>query len=125
MSARSDAEAHVGKAQEFLAAARNDLEYELLNAATSSAVIAGINAKDTICLILTGRTAKADNHQEAVAELKAAGKVGAQLAPTLGRLLRLKSKSQYQASAISASDADKAAEWAQRMVDTAVLVLRS
>ena len=47
-------------------------------------------------------------YNAATSELKAAGPVGATLAPTLGRLLRLKTKSQYQSVSISASDATKA-----------------
>lgn len=66
-----------------------------MNAATSNAVIAGINAKDAICLVLTGKTSKANDHRQAVAELRKAGKIGAGLAATLDRLLKPKTKSQY------------------------------
>jgi uncharacterized protein (UPF0332 family) len=120
---RSDAEGHLRKAKEFLEAARNSLEFELHNAAASDAVVAGINAKDSICLSLAGRTNKTDDHNAGVAELKAVGKVGRDLAPTLSRLLRLKTKSQYQSIAVGAADAKKAIEWAQRMVDSAAAVL--
>ena len=80
------------KAREFLEAAELNNDVDLHNAATSNAVTSGINSKDAICLTLTGRTGKTDNHSQAVAELKATGPDGRRLAPTLDRLLRLKPK---------------------------------
>jgi hypothetical protein len=61
-------------------------------------IISAINSKDAVCLALTGRTSKGDNHADAVAELKRAGSAGADLSPTVNRLLKL-----------------KRVEWAQRM----------
>jgi uncharacterized protein (UPF0332 family) len=119
MSALNEARVHLEKAREFLAAARVNLEWEQFNAATSNAVISGINSKDAICLRLTGTTRKADGHNEAVAELKASGPVGAKLAATLSRLLKLKTKSQYQSVSVAASDANKAIEWAARLLEGA------
>jgi uncharacterized protein (UPF0332 family) len=125
MTALSDAAAHLAKAREFLEAAELTHDLELHNAATSNAVTSGINSKDAICLALTGRTGKADNHNEAVADLKAAGKAGRELATVFGRLLRLKPKSQYQAASISAADAAKSIDWATRMLDVAKVLVRS
>lgn len=119
MSAIEDARAHLTKAREFLQAAHFNLDLELFNAATSDAVVSGINSKDAICLRLTGTTKKPDNHNEAVAELKGAGPAGASLAPTLNRLLRLKTKSQYQSASVAKSDATKAVEWASRVLEVA------
>ena len=85
MSARSAAQTHVTKAREFLEAAEWNLEGELYNAAASNAVTSGINCKDAICLVLTGRSAKSDQHTAAVAELRAAlgvNAVGAVQGPT-------------------------------------------
>jgi len=123
MSALEDARAHLAKAREFLQAAQFNLDLELFNAATSDAVISGINSKDAICLRLTGTTRKADNHNEAVAELKAAGPAGAALAPTFSRLLKLKTKSQYQSASVAKADANKAIEWATRMLEGAEAVV--
>lgn len=123
MSALSEARAHLEKAREFLDAAQTSLEFEQFNAATSNAVISGINSKDAVCLKLTGRTRKTDNHADAVAELKAAGPAGAEFAPTLSRLLKLKTKSQYQSVSIAVSDANKAIEWATRLLGGAEQVL--
>lgn len=119
MSALIDARSHLQKAREFLDAAHVSLDWEQFNAATSNAVISGINSKDAICLRLTGTTKKADNHGEGVAELKAAGPVGAKLAPTLSRLLTLKTKSQYQSLSVAAGDAKKAIDWATRLLEGA------
>jgi len=123
MSALEDARAHLAKAREFLQAAQFNLDLELFNAATSDAVISGINSNDAICLRLTGTTRKADNHNEAVAELKAAGPAGAALAPTFSRLLKLKTKSQYQSASVAKADANKAIEWATRMLEGAEAVV--
>lgn len=123
MSARVEAEGHLKKAQDFLEAAQTDLDFDLLDPATSNAVLAGINAKDVICLMLTGTTKKTENHNSAVGELKTAGQAGADVVSTFQRLLKLKTKSQYQSDAVSRSDTEKAIEWAQRMVDAARVVM--
>ncbi len=52
MGAQAEWRAHLRKAREFLDAARLEAERDLYSAAASSAVLAGINAKDTICLRL-------------------------------------------------------------------------
>lgn len=119
MGARDDALNHLRKARQFLEAAGVDLDLELNDAAASSAVLAGINAKDAICLQLTGRTGKAEDHRSAVPELARAGPAGKELESTFRRLLGLKTAAQYQAGPISRTDAAKAVEWATRMVDAA------
>jgi hypothetical protein len=106
---------HLAKAREFLEAAEASRNRKLYNAATSDAIISAINSKDAICLALTGRTSKSDNHADAVPELKRAGPAGADLSPTLNRLLKLKTKSQYAPLSVAPSSANKAVEWAQRM----------
>ncbi|MEO6142946.1 MAG: hypothetical protein ABIP19_03125, partial [Dermatophilaceae bacterium] len=70
-SALTDAAAHLGKAREFLEAAELNNDRDRYNAATSNAVTSGINSKDAICLTLTGRTGKSENHAEALVELRA------------------------------------------------------
>lgn len=125
MTALSDAGIHLAKAREFLDAAEIARDLELYNAATSDAVLSGINSKDAICLLLTGRTGKGDNHLEAVAELRATGKTGADLAATLSRLIKLKTKSQYAALNVAASDAIKAIGWAGRLLDGAREIVAS
>lgn len=122
MTALADARAHLAKAREFLEAAETTNDLALFNAAASNAVTSGINSKDAICLALTGRTRKSDNHAEAIAELKGAGPAGRDSSTTLSRLLRLKAKSQYQAASVSAADAAKSIDWATRLLATAETV---
>ena len=110
------AQRHLSKAREFLEAAEASRDLELYNAATSDAVISAINSKDAICLTLTGRTNKGENHNEAVSELRRAGPAGAVLAPTLSRLFKLKTKSQYSPVSVTPSDAGRAVQWAQRLI---------
>ncbi len=117
------ARGHLAKAQEFLEEAKSALANRHPNAATSNAVIAGINAKDAICLVLVGKTAKADDHRLAVAELRKAGKIGADLASTLDRLLKPKTKSQYQSLSMVIKDAEAAVNQVARLVDEAALVV--
>lgn len=123
MSARAVAEGHLIKAKSFLEAAQTDLEFELYDPSTSNAVVAGINAKDVICLMLTGESKKTESHNTAVSELRTAGQAGADQVNNFQRLLRLKARSQYQSVAVSSGDAEKAIEWARRLVDAAQGVL--
>jgi len=125
VSALADARAHLAKAEEFLMAAELAQDMELFNAATSDAVISGINSKDAICLTVNAVTNKSDNHNEAIAELKTAGRIGVDLAPTLKRLLRLKTKSQNQTLSIARADAANAVKWAKKLYGTAQQVVTS
>ncbi|HEX9682221.1 MAG TPA: HEPN domain-containing protein [Acidimicrobiales bacterium] len=119
MTALSEARAHRRKAREFLHAAEIELDCDLFNAATSSAVTSGINAKDAICLALTGKTAKTDNHAGAIAELRRAGTATKSLATTLGRLLKLKNRAQYPTVDVARADTVKAVGWATTLVEGA------
>lgn len=123
MTAISDARAHLRKAREFLDAAEVSLDHDLFNATTSSAVTSGINSKDAICLALTGRAAKTDSHANAVSELRQAGPSAKQFATTLGRLLKLKNRSQYQTVDVARADAEKAIEWAAKLLDGATAIV--
>lgn len=116
MTSRNDAESHLAKATECLQAAELSLELSLANAACSNAITAGINARDAVCLLLVGHTRKSDNHAAAAAGLAASGAVGRELRTTFERLLRLKPRSQYQASSVSQADPQRAVDWARRMV---------
>lgn len=119
MSSRNTALAHLRKAREFVDAASSNAELGLHNAATSAAVTSGINSKDALCLVLTGRTAKSDAHSDAVKELRSAGPGMAPHAVTLGRLLKLKNRSQYDTRDVTKADARRAIEWAGRLLDAA------
>ena len=123
MSALDEARGHLTKAREFLDAAELSSDLDLRNAATSDAVISAINAKDAICLALTGRTSKSDNHSQAVEELRRSGVAGAAQATTLSRLLMLKTRSQYMSASVSAADMKKSVEWAHRLLAAAEAVV--
>lgn len=123
MSPLNEAHLHLRKAQEFLEAAKLNLEAGLHNPAASDAVLSGINSKDAICFKLVGRTGKTQNHNEAATELEKAGKRAKELAPALRRLIGLKSKSQYQTVSISPKDAANAVEWAKKLLNGAVEIV--
>lgn len=76
-------------------------------------------------LKLTGRTEKSDDHKSAVPEFRKARREAAELAPTLDRLLSLKTKSQYQSVSVSAKEARDAVKYAQKLYDGAVRILGS
>jgi cobalamin-dependent methionine synthase I len=124
LTALDEAWLQLAKAREFLDAAETSRDLGLNNAAASNSVIAAVNSKDAICLALTGRTGKSDNHTQAVEELRRSGPVGAELTSTLTRLLNLQTRSQYASRSVSAADASKAVEWASRMHTAAEGVVR-
>lgn len=124
MTALSDARAHLGKARQFLESARISQDFELYDAAASSAVVSGINSKDAICLALTGDTTRSEDHTQAVKELRQSGPAGSELASTFSRLLGLKTPAQYLTRATAQSQAEKAIEWAQRIYDAAEGVVK-
>lgn len=123
MTVLAEARAHLRKAEEFLELAELAESRDLFNGAASAAVTSGINAKDAVCLKLVGHTDKTESHSDAVVELKAAGPAAAPLATTLGRLLKLKNRSQYQPVGVARSDARKAIEWARRLYEAAVAIV--
>lgn len=125
MSALRDAEAHLAKAQEFFDAAEVALDLDLYNAATSNAVTSGINSKDAICLKLTGKAGKTENHADAVKELKQAGKDGAEVAPKLQRLLKSKTKAQYQTTTVAKREAAQSIERSKSLLEVAQRVAAS
>jgi hypothetical protein len=116
---RAEALAHHGKAREFLQAARAALDSGWNNAAASSAVTAGINAKDAISFVLAGRSAAADDHKFAVSELRALGPAGREAATALDRLLGLKDRAQYARRGVTDTEAQAAVRRATTMVDAA------
>jgi hypothetical protein len=119
MTSRVQARGHLAKAKEFLAVAQMCTTTGAPNAATSNAVLCGINAKDAICLALVGRTTKSDDHSSAVKELAAVSAAGRKLPVTLGRLLQMKTSSQYGSAAVGAADAKRAVRYAEELCEAA------
>ena len=123
MTQLKKAKLHLEKARQFLDAADLTRDMELYDAATSAAVSSSINSKDAICLSSTGVSARSDNPVMAVAELKAASKLAAELAPTFKRLLEVKAKAQYSESGVTAARAQEAVKGAHRMYEAAVRIV--
>lgn len=116
---RAQVRAYLGKAEEFLAAARGSLEAGHNLAATSLAVHAGISASDAICGARTGERAASSDHSQAVALLGQAGREGRDAARSLGRLLPLKSRAEYEPADVPRATAKRAVDQADRIVQIA------
>ena len=123
MGALEEARGHLRKAREFLEAGQVTLDLNMFDAATSNAVHSGINAKDAMCLKLTGDSGKTQNHKDAATELRKAGPKAAAVADDLKRLLTVKSKAEYQSIAVARSEAAKALERAERLYNAALEIV--
>lgn len=121
----AQAKQYLGKAEEFLASARDDLTQGRMIAATSSAVHAAINAGDVVTGIRTGKRSAGDEHIQAMEMLRASGQDGVELAKDLGRLVALKPKAEYDPADIALGTARQAVERAGRCVGIARRVLGS
>ncbi|HHC07407.1 MAG TPA: hypothetical protein ENK55_01635 [Actinobacteria bacterium] len=107
---------YVTKAEEYAAAAANELEAERSIAATSLAIHAAINAADAVCGARLGKRATGPDHDQALVLLGQAGTDGAALAKELRRLLPLKTKAEYDPDDIPLSAASRAVDRAHRCV---------
>lgn len=121
----AQARAYAGKAQEYLDAARQELEANRRIAATSLAIHAAINAADTVTGVRTGQRAAGQNHDEALALLRDAGPDGVELHTQLARFLPMKAKAEYDPDDIPRAAAGKAVERARRCVQIAQRVVAS
>ncbi|MGQ0623453.1 MAG: HEPN domain-containing protein [Sporichthyaceae bacterium] len=116
----AQARAYLAKAEEFLAAASDEVEAGRSIAATSLAIHAAINASDAVTGLRIGRRAVGPDHNQVLALLKEAGKDGAEVELNLGRLLPLKTKAEYEPDDIPTSEASRAVERAARCVAVAL-----
>jgi uncharacterized protein (UPF0332 family) len=113
-----DAIGAADKADQFLQAAKTELELGRTDVATSNAVNAGILAADAICAIEKGL--RSTKHAEAATLLASIPRDGKALSAQLSRLLAYKTKAQYSnTESISPSDAQKAVAGAERLVEKA------
>jgi hypothetical protein len=115
----AQARAYLVKAEEYLAAAEEELKSHRRIAATSLAIHAGINAGDAVTGVRLGRRAAGQDHDEVLTLLREAGSDGALVERQLVRLLPLKAKAEYDPGDIPKSTAEKAVERAGRCVDVA------
>jgi uncharacterized protein (UPF0332 family) len=111
--------AYVAKSEEYLKAAERELAERLYIAATSLAIHAAINAADAICGIRLGKRSSGQNHEEVLGLLATAGVDGKDVAKELGRLLPLKTKTEYDPEDVSKTEAGRAVERARRCVAVA------
>jgi len=107
---------YLAKAEEYLAAAENELQEQRPIAATSLAIHAAINAADAVCGVRLGKRAAGQDHDRAGELLKEAGRDGAELGKDLRRLLPMKTKAEHDPDNIPLPAASKAVERAQRCV---------
>lgn len=114
---------YLGKAEEFLAAARESLGAEHRLAATSLAVHAGISACDAICGARTGQRAAGSDHGQAASLLGKAGLEGRDAARILARLMPLKNRAEYEPADVPRATAKRAVDQAERIVQIARLVI--
>lgn len=110
---------YVGKAEEFLAAARESLDAGHSLAATSLAVHAGISAGAAICGPRTGQRAAGSDHAQAVALLNQSGREGKDAVRVLTRLMPLKNRAEYEPEDVPKATAKRAVEHAERIVQIA------
>ena len=110
---------YLGKAEEFLAVAEDCLVAARTTAATGNAIHAAINAGDVVCGALTRERAAGLDHRQVVTLLNRCGPPGPELATYLGRVLPLKTKTQYEPDDVPRGVAEKAVEWARRSVTMA------
>ncbi|MDZ7577545.1 MAG: hypothetical protein U0904_05140 [Candidatus Nanopelagicales bacterium] len=111
--------AYVGKAEEYLSAATTELDADRPIAATSLAIHVGINAADAVTGVRLGVRAAGQHHDEALRLLRSAGLDGTVVAKELGRLLPMKTRTEYEPDDIPKAYAEKAVERAMRIVDVA------
>lgn len=113
------ARAYVSKAEEFLSAAESELDADRPIAATSLAIHAGINGADAVTATRLGVRAAGQDHDDTIVLLRTAGPDGVAVAKELGRLLPMKTRTEYEPDDIPKSDAAKAVERARRVVAVA------
>lgn len=121
------AKAFLGKAEEYLASAKDNLVAERYTAAAGDAIHAGISAKDAIVTALTGATRKGKDHAAAVKELKAAlGKRADAPAAekALRELIGAKGDVEYGTGLLTVTKSEPLVRRARLLVDLAVQIVR-
>lgn len=106
--------AYAGKAEEYTAAAANELALGRFVAASSLAIHAAINAADAVCGARLGMRAAGEDHDQVLNLLRQAGPDGTKIEADLRRLLPLKTKTEYEPDDVGPSVAAKAVERAER-----------
>ena len=92
----ADARAFLGKAEEFLEAARLAVASGYRTAATGLAVHAGIAASDSVTSARLGKRSASPDHRAVMNLLSQAGDEGVVVSRALGRLFPLKNRAEYE-----------------------------
>lgn len=117
---RLEAKNSLSRAQEFLDAAKRELEFSLNNAATGNAAVSAVNSCDAICLAELGRRSASINHEDAAELLAQSIPVGRKAHSTFRRIIPLKNKAQYAANdRVTHAQARNAVRWAEKMLEFA------
>jgi hypothetical protein len=124
---RNHAKSFLKKADEYLAAAEDNLAAERHTPAAGDAIHAGISSKDAIVTMLTGSTSKGKDHATAARELKQA--LGRRPeAPTaekaLRELLSAKGEVEYGVALVTAAKAETLVRRARGLLELAVQIVR-
>lgn len=106
------------KAHQHLSTARRAFVANEYDAAVGTAAIAGIHASDAVTLWTKGMRSASASHAVAVDVLRGTA-VGSRMSDDLAELLGIKNIAQYGEVEMSAEDARRTLEAAQRMVDEA------
>ncbi len=122
--ATAQSRSYLTKAEEFLAAARSELDAGRAIAVTSLAIHAGIHAADVVTGARLGQRAAGQDHDQVLSLLRDAATDGIALAKDLVRLLPLKTKAEYAPDDIAISEAKRAVERASRCVVVARRVVQ-
>ena len=110
---------YLGKAEEFLVAARESLAAGHVLAATSLAVHAAISGGEAISGARTGQRPAGKDHADAMALLIQSGREGKEAARLLTRLMPLKNRAEYEPLDVPKATAVRAVEQAERLVQIA------
>ena len=109
----------MSKADEYGAAAADQLAAGRAIVAASLAIHAGINAADAVCGARLGKRSAGLDHDEVLVLLRKAGRDRAAVEKELRRLLPLKTKAEYDPDDVPISEATRAVERAERCVAVA------
>ncbi len=123
---KTRARVYLGKAQEFLAAARIAGDAGQAHAALLLAIHAGLSACDAVTVALAGVRSTDPDHLRATDLLELVAKVSAETrerADQLRGLLKMKNLVEYEDRRVSAKEADTGTKRAERLVGWAIAQL--
>lgn len=123
---KSKARTYLGKADEFLTAARTALASEQSDAALLLAIHAGISACDAVTVALGGLRSTDPDHLRAADLLETVARLSDEVkdrADQLRGLLKLKNLVEYEDRRVSPKEADTGTKRAERFVGWATTVV--